>query len=385
MYNNPFTPLFGGRPDFFFGRERILGQFDRAITDKGSDYRALFLTGSRGYGKTALLEQLSSRAKECGCQVIDVGSDNPIGGIMRGLIPHDEVTDTIEPEVAVNAFGTGGSLKVGGRAKTTHYNRDDFEYLFLTICEKKNPRLFVTIDEIQKVSLDDMRLISETFQMASRKGYDVMLAIAGLPYAHERIIQQNGCTFMRRAVREELGPFSPEEVRNAFSFAFRQIKGITIEDEALNLLIEHSKGHPYLIQLQGYYLIDSLNQKGLKGKHIITSEEAAQSIDHALIAYQERAIIPLVDEMSPREIDYLRYMASLLNEERIASTGDIANLCGKDAKTLSPVRKKLIDNGIIISAGHGKVAFKIPYLADYLLSENPQELEAAQEVLRWKM
>ena len=23
MFNNPFTPIFGGKPDFFFGREEV--------------------------------------------------------------------------------------------------------------------------------------------------------------------------------------------------------------------------------------------------------------------------------------------------------------------------------------------------------------------------
>jgi len=31
MFDNPFTPLFGGRPGFFFGREGILRRFDRAM------------------------------------------------------------------------------------------------------------------------------------------------------------------------------------------------------------------------------------------------------------------------------------------------------------------------------------------------------------------
>ena len=41
MFDNPFTPLFGGRPGFFFGREGILRRFDRAMSDYGSDDRAL--------------------------------------------------------------------------------------------------------------------------------------------------------------------------------------------------------------------------------------------------------------------------------------------------------------------------------------------------------
>ncbi|MFR0868350.1 MAG: hypothetical protein ACLSGS_04690, partial [Adlercreutzia sp.] len=159
MFDNPFTPLFGGRPGFFFGREGILRRFDRAMSDYGSDDRALFITGSRGYGKAALLEQLSMRARAQGRKVIDVGSDNPIGGIMRHLVPFDEATKTIDPEVEISVMGTGGSLRAGSSSKTVRYERDDFEYVFLNACLEDGFKLLVTIDEIQKVSLDGVSLI----------------------------------------------------------------------------------------------------------------------------------------------------------------------------------------------------------------------------------
>ena len=63
MFSNPFSPIFGGKPGVFFGREQILKLFDHAMIDLGSDDRALFITGTRGSGKTALLEQLSIRAR----------------------------------------------------------------------------------------------------------------------------------------------------------------------------------------------------------------------------------------------------------------------------------------------------------------------------------
>ena len=54
MFKNPFSPIFGGKPGVFFGREKILNLFDHAMIDAGSDDRAMFITGTRGSGKTAL-------------------------------------------------------------------------------------------------------------------------------------------------------------------------------------------------------------------------------------------------------------------------------------------------------------------------------------------
>ena len=33
MFKNPFTPTFGGKPDFFFGRRGILDDFDKANSE----------------------------------------------------------------------------------------------------------------------------------------------------------------------------------------------------------------------------------------------------------------------------------------------------------------------------------------------------------------
>lgn len=50
---------------------------------------------------------------------------------MRHLVPFDEATKTIDPEVEISVMGTGGSLRAGSSSKTVRYERDDFEYVFL--------------------------------------------------------------------------------------------------------------------------------------------------------------------------------------------------------------------------------------------------------------
>lgn len=385
MFQNPFTPLFRGKPDCFFGRDRVLARFDSAMGDRGSDDRALFITGSRGYGKTALLEQLSIRAKKQGRKVIDVGPDNPIGSIMRHLVSYDELTKTIEPELEVSVFGTGGKLSVGSSAKTIRYERDDFEHVFLDACEQDGLKLFLTIDEIQKVSLDDVALVCGAFQMASRKGCDVMIAVAGLPYAYDRVIQHDGCTFMRRSSREQLAPLSPDEVQDAFRTSIGGIKNLTISDDALELLCRNSKGHPYVMQLEGYYLVDSINQRGEVKRCEATEEDVREIMPRVLGAYNRRALEPLVEALSSSEVEYMRAMASCLNEDRMANTGEIARLLGKEHSQLSAVREKLIDNGIVLSPARGKLAFMIPYLAEYVLSERTDAEQDVEAFVRWRM
>ena len=102
MFTNPFSPIFGGKPDVFFGRKEILTLFEHAMIDAGSDDRAMFITGTRGSGKTALLEQLSIRAGSNKRTVIDLGPENTIEQLIHALAGYDEVTKTVNPQANVN-------------------------------------------------------------------------------------------------------------------------------------------------------------------------------------------------------------------------------------------------------------------------------------------
>lgn len=381
MLRNPFTPVFGGKPDCFFGRDNILHRFDNAMVDRGSEDRALFITGSRGYGKTALLEQLSCRAAAAGWLAVDVGPDNPIGTILRHLVPFDESTKTFDPELEVSVFGSGGRLHAGSSAKTIRFSRDDFEYLFVKACGEPGFKLLVTIDEIQKVSLDDVALISGAFQMASRKGFDTMLAVAGLPYAYERVIHHDGCTFLRRAAHEELGPLAPADVQNAFEESFGRVRGLSVESAAVDAFIDASKGHPYVMQLEGFYAVEHAGAHG----GLIAHSDVEDVLARVKRTYWRRAIEPLVDELPAAELDYLVAMARLLGENRIAQTGAIARTLGKSPNEVSSLRRRLIDSGLVAAPARGELVFFIPYLAEYLLEERSVTSNAVDLAVQWGM
>ncbi|WP_165173183.1 AAA family ATPase [Adlercreutzia sp. ZJ242] len=384
MFKNPFTPIFGGKPDFFFGRKSILARFDAALIDRGSEDRVLFITGSRGCGKTALLEQLSLRARAAEWKTVDVNSESPVDTLVRQLVRHDETTKTLEPELEVSLWGTGGRLKGGSVSSTTRYSASDLEILFIESCEKERKGIFVSIDEVQKVAPDDMAAICGAFQMASRKGHDVALAIAGLPYAHDQIIHHEGCTYMRRSVHEKLGLLTPEEVSDAFGEAIGGVKGLSAQDEALLLLQAKSLGHPYVMQLLGYYLVAYVNEHVSDRRYDVTGDDVAESAPFALAAYERRALAPIVDALAPAERDYLRSMAESIDEDHVAKSAKIAERLGKSASQLSRARQKLLREGIIVAAGRGKLMFNIPYLRRYVVQDHA-ERDDVELVRLWRL
>ena len=366
MFNNPFSPIFGGKPDVFFGRDRILGLFDLAMIDSGSDERAIFITGTRGSGKTALLEQLSIRAGKKKRRVIDLGPENTIEQLIHELSGYDEVTNTISPQVNVNILGIGGGISGGSVSKTKRNGREMLQPLLLEACAKTKQGLLVTVDEIQKVPIEDVSSLCNAFQMASRKGYDIMLAVAGLPYAYGNITRHEGCTYLRRASHEEIGLFTWDEAADALEKVFSGIKGLQIDKAFLEKINQRSFGHPYLMQLLGYHLILEVNNQNPEKKHIVTEAELTVAEKNALLAYEQRALKPLFEELPESERQYLIKMSECMGEDRLIATSDIARSLGVAQNKLSRTRSYLIDHGIIASPEHGKVVFCIPYLSDYV-------------------
>ena len=380
MFKNPFSPIFGGKPGVFFGREKILNLFDHAMIDAGSDDRAMFITGTRGSGKTALLEQLSIRAKVKKRVVIDLGPENTIAQLLHELAGFDEVIKTVSPQANVNVMGIGAGISVGSVSKKENIGRENLQSLLLKACSNSKNGILVTVDEVQKVPIEDISSLCNAFQMASRKGYDIMLVTAGLPYAYSDIIRHEGCTYLRRASHEELGLFTWEEADGAFKEMFSGIKGLSIDGEIINELNQASFGHPYLMQLLGYHLIQQINDQDPGKKYKVSKEDTQKAIKNAVFAYEQRALRPLIDELPNSEQTYLTKMSECLDAERLAATADIARSMGATQNKLSRFRAYLIDQGIIASPERGKVMFCIPYLADYVKKE--EGLMSAVEVAR---
>ena len=384
MLTNPFTPIFGGKPDSFFGRKDILNRFEIALLDRGSEDRALFITGVRGNGKTALVEQLSRRANMHGWHTIDLGSDNLLETLLRNLVRQSEQTQTLSPSASVNILGTGVGISAGSISKTLRYTTADLQNVFVDFCKEHKEGVFVSIDEVQKVPLEALSTVCEVFQIASRKGHDVILVLAGLPYSYEQVIHHEGCTFMRRGVHERIGLFSREEAYEAFKEAFSCVDGLLINDFELRLLVEASYGHPYLIQLIGYYLVFHVNALSQETPYTITRGDIQVVLPRAIAAYERRALRPMIEELNESERAYLGAMARRIDSERMVSTGDIADELGKNQNELSPTRKNLIKKGIAIVPKRGYLMFNVPYLAGYMQNEatSDKEVELARE---WRL
>ena len=180
---------------------------------------------------------------------------------------------------------------------------------------------------------------------------------------------------MRRGVRERVGLFTWDETTAAFGDAFGSIEGLKVDGGVIEQLSSASMGHPYLIQLHGYYLISAINDRTNDRHCDATREDAEMVIPLAIDAYERRALRPMIDELNRLEQDYLRAMSGNLGDDRIAQTAKIAQALNKQQKQLSRTREALIGAGIILVPARGQVMFNVPYLADYVLKPRKADEE----------
>ena len=124
-----------------------------------------------------------------------------------------------------------------------------------------------------------------------------------------------------------------------------------------------------ILQLLGYHLVEyasSFNRIRTVGK---TDVEAILPV--AFSAYEWRSLRPLVEAMPSAECSYARAAAQVADDGGLSETGDIVRLLGKTHQQVASACKALIDQGVIVAEGRGRIRFCIPRLRSYLIKEPP--------------
>lgn len=104
---------------------------------------------------------------------MDIGSDKPVETVARQLAGVSERTRAPDPSLNVSVLGAGVGVGGVSRSWTTRYGREDLGALVLDVCSCEKHGLMLTIDEIQKVDLDDvsaiLRRVSNGISQAIRR------------------------------------------------------------------------------------------------------------------------------------------------------------------------------------------------------------------------
>ena len=104
----------------------------------------------------------------------------------------------------------------------------------------------------------------------------------------------------------------------------------------------------------------------------MSPSETEKGISEARSRFDATVIEPAIHHLPPSAMRYLLAMAK--DQGNPSETAQVAARLEMNPSSVSPVRAKLIREGVIEALDRGRVGFSIPYMARYLES-NRQELE----------
>lgn len=406
-FENPFRPGAGHTPPHLAGRQGEQEEFSRLLKQT-IILENLVLTGLRGTGKTVLLDTFKPTAMEAGwlwagadlSESVSVSEDRLA---IRLMVDLAVVTSSFEISVEkIPEIGFSRRKKFVGRSLDFEVLRSIFEQTpGLTSDKIKAVLEFVwhclghsnavngivfAYDEAQNLSNRTsikneypLSLMLDVFQSIQKKGIPFMLALSGLPTLFPRLVEAR--TFAERMFRVvTLQPLNEAESREAITKPIKDAgEPFKLFETEVKKIIQLSGGYPYFIQFIGREVFDfSITEHINKGKKRtrIPFETIIRKLDDDFFAGRwARA--------TDRQRELLSVIAQLKNHNSEFTVQEIVELSKARLGTpFSPSHTnqmlgKLIESGLIFKNRHGKYAFAVPLLGDFILRLGQQEDDAA--------
>lgn len=364
MLKDPvFSPSFGNRPSYLVGRDAVLRRFEQGLRSApGNRDRAMVMLGQRGSGKTVLLWELADRARDLGFVVASptIASEGMLERVVEKI-----QDDGQRFEKDKTQHLSGGSIGALGFSVGLQFTREvqetkTFQFKLTQLARritKAGHGMLILVDELQANS-PEIRQLVIAYQELVGEGLDVALVMAGLPGAVSATLNDHVLTFLNRARKVELGPLPTRDTALYFSHAFDSL-GIQADEAMCLSAAEATCGSPYMLQLVGHNVVLRMGEGGTLTPSVLQAAVADSREDYeADVCETTMASLSDVDEK------FLRAMAQDPGTE--SGIGDVAKRMDVSCDYAQKYRKRLIDAGVIESPARGKVAFAVPFLADYL-------------------
>ncbi len=165
------------------------------------------------------------------------------------------------------------------------------------------------------------------------------------------------------------------EVRDAYASVASKSGKETPEEIALDAA-RKAGGHPYMIQLVGYYMWRAAEQRGSR---IIESCDVSTGESDALLAFYEAICAPLYYGLRSPQRFFIEAMAK--DGDAPSKVSDIAERTGRTTSWAAKYRASLIREHVIESAGYGNRALLHAALRRLSTQRNPLARRVAEKTL----
>jgi hypothetical protein len=386
---NPFQPAPGATPPAIVGREAELASIDDGAgrVARGSAPLPLAFVGLRGLGKTVLLNAVADRTAggvhlrvevERGVRVA-TSIHRAIRGLQDSLVPiSSKFGKAIETALrfiplSYEPPGDIGEFKLGAgeEAKPERLPVGRAISVLNDEAVRAKKYLTITLDEVHEADLEGLRSVIATVHQSAQTEKPIFFACAGLPETSELLDELP--TYVKRWDTFELAFLSRAESIEGVRLPLREA-GVTIEDRALDLLVEQAAGYPFFLQR---YASAAWNRHS--GKHLTLADvEATLGPVRALV--EKTFYADEFRRLSPRERLFCKVLADL--GPGAQELGRVANELGVKSSEISSIRGSLIKKGTVFVPSSGDIQFRMP-LADRYVREHP-ELFDDEQIRRYR-
>lgn len=379
-------------PPYLAGRENEIRGF-RKLLEQELVLENMVLTGLRGVGKTVLLDKLKPLAQQNNW--LWAGTDlSESASISEGKIVTRLITDLsvitssivfrreIIPQMGFANkadivdeclhYGTLCQIYDSTPGLVADKLKATLELVWACMKNKNIKGIIFAYDEAQTMSDYDnkgeypLSLLLDVFQSIQRKGIPFMLVLTGLPTLFPKLVDAR--TFAERMFRVvTLGQLGWKDSRDAIRIPIQDDTcPVSLTDESIDLIIKTSAGYPYFIQFICKEVFDVFVLQHDKEK------TAGVPIDEIIRKLDEDFFAGRWAKATDRQRDLLRVIASLPDADKEFTVHDVVE---KSKTTTNPftgshvtqMLAALTDKGLVYKNRHGKYAFAVPMLGQFIL------------------
>ncbi len=380
---NPYAPGAGTPPPELAGRDELCEQVRVALerARRGRPSKSVLMVGLRGVGKTVLLDRMRERAESSGIQTLRVEAPErrslpailapDLRRALLRLSRNEQAADYARRALRglagfVSALKmTFGDIEVAldcepepGLADNGDLELDLQALLEASGAAAQQARtcLALFVDELQYVDEGQLAALVMALHRASQRSLPVVLVGAGLPQLRGQMDRAK--SYAERLFDfPEVGPLAVEAARTALVKPARE-QGVEFEDEALQRVVDATRGYPYFLQEWGKHAWDAAERSPITAGDVERgSITAVASLDASFFRVR-------FERLTPSQKRYLRAMAELGPGPH--RSGGIAEVMGREVTSLGPTRAQLISKGMIWSPAHGDTAFTVPLFDQFM-------------------
>ena len=358
---NPFTPSFGRVPPVLAGRDFIVTDLLQALDQGGSapDLCTLYV-GPRGMGKTALMLHIAQQAGQYGwVSASTFTQKRMLEDLLERAVANSREFVHKQAPARLKSVSLGSLFSAEWEYQNTESG--NWRTRMSALLDELNGQgigLLLTVDEVSPEDRELVQLVNVVQQFFG-EGRKVGLLLAGLPSNVSALVSHDQASFLRRAMRQDLGLVYDEDVAIALEGTVEQA-GKGIAANALQNAVRAIGGYPYMMQLVGYRAWSASGDSSR-----ISAFHVDEGIKRARIDFKNGVLDATFRSLSAQD---RLFLLAMLKDDEASKTSEIGRRLGRDGNYARTYKLRLLEQGLISEWERGYVQFAMPYLREYLES-----------------